>query len=151
MPCLPQLGGQRDGGGEVLRHRQDQHIRRGGGQLRIQHPLLAQHVEQPGQADGNAHAGELLVGVELRQIVIPSAGAHGANLRVIQQRGLIDRAGVVIQATGNGEIHGKVLRRDAESCQIAHHGFQLAESLIERFHFCRHSRPAPPEPPRWCL
>ena len=54
---------------------------------------------------------------------------------MIQQRGLIDRAGVVIQTAGNGEIHGKVLRRDAESCQIAHHGFQLAESLIEGFIF----------------
>ena len=128
---LPQLCRQGDGGGEVLRHRQDQHIRRGGGQLRIQHPLLAQHIEQPGQADGNAHAGELLVRVELRQIVIPSAGAHGADLRVIQQRGLIDRAGVVIQTTGNGEIHGEILRRYAKVRQILHHGVQLAEPLIE--------------------
>ena len=101
------------------------------GRLRIQHPLLAQHIEQPGQADGNAHAGELLVGVILRQIVVPSAGAHGADLRVIQQRGLIDRAGVVIQATGNGEIHGEILRRHAKVRQILHHGVQLLEPLVE--------------------
>ena len=131
MPACAQLGGQRDGGGEVLRHGQDQHVRRGGGQLRIQHPLLAQHIEQPGQADGDAHAGELLVGVVLRQIVIPAAGADGADLRVIQQGGLIDRAGVVVQAPGDGQVHGEVLRRHAEVRQILHHGVQFAEPLIE--------------------
>ena len=50
---------------------------------------------------------------------------------MIQQRGLIDRAGVVIQTTGNGEIHGEVFRRHTEVCQILHHGVQLAETLIE--------------------
>jgi len=128
---LPQLGGQRDGGGEVLRHGQDQHIRRGGGQLRIQHPLLTQHIEQPGQTDGDAHAGELLVGVKLRQVVIPAAGAHGANFGVIQQGGLIDRAGVVIQAPGDGEVHSEVFGGYAEVRQILHHGVQLAEPLVE--------------------
>ena len=32
--------------------------------------LLAQHVEQPGQADGDAHAGQLLVGVVFRLSLI---------------------------------------------------------------------------------
>ena len=50
---------------------------------------------------------------------------------MIQQRGLIDRAGVVIQTTGNGEIHGEILRRYAKVRQILHHGVQLAEPLIE--------------------
>ena len=50
---------------------------------------------------------------------------------MIQQRGLIDRAGVVIQTTGNGEIHGEILRRYAKVRQILHHGVQFAEPLIE--------------------
>ncbi len=50
---------------------------------------------------------------------------------MIQQRGLIDRAGVVIQTPGNGEIHGEILRRYAKVRQILHHGVQLAEPLIE--------------------
>ena len=54
---------------------------------------------------------------------------------MIQQRGLIDRAGVVIQTTGNGEIHGEILRRYAKVRQILHHGVQLAEPLIEHLVF----------------
>ena len=50
---------------------------------------------------------------------------------MIQQRGLIDRAGVVIQTTGNGEIHGEILCRYAKVRQILHHGVQFAEPLIE--------------------
>ena len=50
---------------------------------------------------------------------------------MIQQRGFIDRAGVVIQTAGNGEIHGEILRRYAKVRQILHHGVQLAEPLIE--------------------
>ena len=63
MPFSRSRGGQGDGSGQVLRHGQDQHIRRSGGQVRIQHTLFSQHIEQPGQADGDARAGKLAVRV----------------------------------------------------------------------------------------
>ena len=56
---FPQLCGQGNGGGEVFRHGQDQHVRGGGGEVRVQKPLLPQNIEEPGQADGNPYAGEL--------------------------------------------------------------------------------------------
>lgn len=59
----PQPGGQLDGGGQLRRHGQDQHICRSRGQLGVQHSLLAQHVEQSRQADRDAYAGQLPVGL----------------------------------------------------------------------------------------
>ena len=50
---------------------------------------------------------------------------------MIQQGGLIDRAGVVIQAPGDGEVHSEVFGGYAEVRQILHHGVQLAEPLVE--------------------
>ena len=43
----------------VVRHRHDHHI--GGRHYArvIEHPLLVEHVEQPRQANGDAHAGQL--------------------------------------------------------------------------------------------
>ncbi|CAN3989107.1 RNA chaperone Hfq, partial [Dysosmobacter welbionis] len=82
--------------------------RRSGGQVRIQHTLFSQHIEQPGQADGDARAGKLAVRVILRQIVVPAAGTDGADLGVIQQGGLVDGAGVVVQAPGDGQVHGEI-------------------------------------------
>ena len=128
---LPELGRQRNGGGQVVGHGQDQYVGGSSGQVGIQHPLLAQDVEQPGQADGNAHAGELLVGVVFRQVVVSAAGAHGADLRVVQQGGLVDGAGVVVQAPGDGQVHSKILGGHAEGRQILHHGVQLREALVE--------------------
>ena len=127
MPASRSLVASVDGGGQILRHGQDQHIRRGGGQVAVEHPLLAQHIEQPGQADGDAHAGQLFVGVVLRQVVVPAAGADGADLRVVQQRRLVHGAGVVVQSPGDGQVHGEVLLRHAEGGQILHHGFQLGQ------------------------
>ena len=50
---------------------------------------------------------------------------------MIQQRGLVHRAGVVVQAPGDGEVHGEVLRRNAEGGQVLHHGVQLVKTLVE--------------------
>src|SRR5699024_1004381 len=91
------------GGGQVLGHGQDQHVRRGGGQVRVQHALFPQHVEEPGQADGDARAGELPVRVVLRQVVIPAAGADRADLRAVQAGGLVDGAGVVGPGQADGD------------------------------------------------
>ena len=108
-----------------------QHVGGGGGHVGVQHTLLAQHIEQPGQADGDAHAGQLLVGVILGQIVIAAAGADGADLRVIQQGGLVDGAGVVVQAAGDGQIHREVVLGHAEGGQVLGDGVQLVQTGVE--------------------
>ena len=50
---------------------------------------------------------------------------------MVQQRGLVDGAGVVIQTPGDGEIHGEVLRRDAEVSEIAHHGLEFLQARVK--------------------
>ena len=127
------LCGQCHSGRQILRHGDDQHIRRCGGQRIVQHTLLAQHVEQAGQADGDAHAGQLLVGVVFRQIVIPSAGANGANLGMIDQGSFVHGTRVVIQTAGDGQIHREILLRHAKGRQIANYGFQFLQTQIEKF------------------
>jgi hypothetical protein len=52
---------------------------------------------------------------------------------VIQQGGLVDGAGVVVQAPGDGQVHGEILRRDAEVRQIPDHRVQLLKTLVEDF------------------
>ena len=50
---------------------------------------------------------------------------------MVQQGGLVDGAGVVVQTPGDGQVHGEVLRRDAEGGQVPDHGLQLGEALVE--------------------
>ena len=45
--------------------------------------------------------------------------------------GLIDRAGVVIQAPGDGQVDGEILLGHAEFAQVAGDGDQLVQALIE--------------------
>ena len=85
---FPQVGGGGNGRAGGLPSWAGTRASAGGGrQGGIQQPLLLQHVKQPGQADGNAHPGQLPLGIVGGQIVIPAAGAHRANLRMIQQGG----------------------------------------------------------------
>ena len=65
----PQLGGEGDSRLEILRHREDHHVRRRDAPRVVQHILLVQHVEQARQADGNADARQLLFGVILGEVV----------------------------------------------------------------------------------
>ncbi len=123
---------QSDGGGGICGHGQHQGIGRSAGQGGIQQTLLVQDVEQTGQADGDAHTGQGLVDVVARQIVIAAAGADGADLGVIQQGGFVNGAGVVVQAPGNGQIHGKVGFGNAEGGQVGADGLQLGKALIKK-------------------
>mgnify|MGYP007076520341 CR=1 FL=1 len=50
---------------------------------------------------------------------------------MIQQGGLVHRAGVVVQPTGDGQVHGEVLLRYAEGRQILHHRLQLRKAGVE--------------------
>ena len=51
---------------------------------------------------------------------------------MVQQGGLIHRAGVVVQAPGDGQIHGEIFLRNAEGGEIAGDGVQLLQTLVEQ-------------------
>ena len=51
---------------------------------------------------------------------------------MIQQSGLIHRAGVVVQATGNGQVNGKILLRHTEGGQVGGDGFQLHQTQVKQ-------------------
>ena len=53
------------------------------------------------------------------------------DLRVVGHDGLVDRAGVVVQAPGDGQVHGEVVLGDPEVRQVLHHGLQLVQALVE--------------------
>ena len=50
---------------------------------------------------------------------------------MIQQGSFVHRAGVVVQPTGDGQVHGEVLLRYAEGRQILHHRLQLGKAGVE--------------------
>ena len=50
---------------------------------------------------------------------------------MIQQDGLVNCPGVIVQAPGDGQVYGEILRRDAEARQILHHLRQLCQALVK--------------------
>ena len=50
---------------------------------------------------------------------------------MIQQGGFVHRAGVVVEAPGNGQVDGEVFLRHAEGGEVLHHGFQLRQTLVK--------------------
>ena len=128
----PQPGSQLDGRGQVLGHGQDQHIGRSRGQGGVQKALLTQHIKQTGQANGDAHAGKLTVGIILSKVVITSTRTYGTDLRIVQQGCLIHGTGVVVQAPGDGQIHGEIDLRNAEGGQVTGDGGKLIQSLVKQ-------------------
>ena len=50
---------------------------------------------------------------------------------MVEHRGLIHRAGVVIQAACNGQVDLKVVSRHAEGLHVLRNGFQLVRALVE--------------------
>ena len=50
---------------------------------------------------------------------------------MVQHGGLIDGAGVVVQAAGDGQVHGEVVLRHAEGGQISCHGVQLVQAQVK--------------------
>jgi len=59
------------------------------------------------------------------------SGADAADLGMVEQDGLVHRAGVVIEAARDREVELEVLLRDAERGQVAHDGAQFVEAGIE--------------------
>src|SRR5678815_640767 len=74
----------------------DEHIDRAVGGR--DQPSLAQLEEQPGQADGDADARQFRLAVVAGKVVVASARTDRTDLRVRIERGLVDDAGVVVQA-----------------------------------------------------
>ena len=126
---------QSNSGGGVLRHGQNQCVAGGGGQFGVQKTLLVQHVEQTGQADGNAHTGQRLIDVVAGQIVVAAAGADGADFGMVQQGGFIHGAGVVVQTAGDGQIHGKIGFRHTKGRQVGTNSLQLGKTQVEQLVF----------------
>ena len=104
----------------------------GGGEHGVRdHVLLLQDVKQARQTDGDADAGQGLVRIIPREVVIASAGADAADLGMVEQDGLVHRAGVVIETARDREVELEVLLRDAERGQVAHDGAQLIETGVK--------------------
>ena len=127
-----QLRRQRDGGGQIVRHGQDQRVGGRGRRLGVEHPLLAEDVEQARQSDGDADARQPAVRVILREVVVTAAGADRADLGVVKQRRLIHRAGVVVEPTGDGEVDREVLLRHAEAAEVFRDRRKLVEPLVKQ-------------------
>ena len=125
------IGRERDGLAQVLGHRQDKHVRRRGADVAIQKALLAEDIEQARHADRNADAGELAVSIVLRKVIVAAAGADRADLGVVEQRRLVHRAGVVVEAARDGQVDREVLLRHAERAEVLGDGRQLVEALVE--------------------
>ncbi len=76
--------------------------------------------------------GERAVGVVPGEIVVPSAGADRADLRMVGHHGLVHRAGVVVEPARDREIDLKIFRRNAERADVLHDGGKLVQTEIER-------------------
>ena len=76
--------------------------------------------------------GRGLVRIIPREVVVPAAGADAADLGVVEQDGLVHRAGVVVKAARDREVELEVLFRDAERGQVAHDGAQLVKAKVKR-------------------
>ena len=50
---------------------------------------------------------------------------------MVQHDGLVNGAGVVVQATGDGQVHSEVVLRHAEGSQVLDHGGQLVQTQVE--------------------
>ena len=50
---------------------------------------------------------------------------------MVQHDGLVDGAGVVVQAPGDGQVHHEVVRGHAEGGHVLHHGLQLGHAQVE--------------------
>ena len=93
--------------------------------------LVLQDEEQAGQADRDTHAGQLLVRIVLGQVVIAATRADGTDLWMVEHGSLIDRARIVVQPAGNGQVNGKMVGRHAEILQIGRDRGQLGNALVQ--------------------
>ena len=94
--------------------------------------MFIQHIEKPGQTDGDTHTGQRLVDVVASQIIVAAAGADRADLGVIQKGGFVYGAGVVVKTSCDGQINGKVLLGNTEGCQIGSHRLQLLQAFRQQ-------------------
>src|SRR5690606_4667954 len=67
-----------------------------------------------------------------REVVVAPAGADRADLRVVVERRLVDGAGVVVQAPGDGEVEPVVALRHPERTDQGEHLTQLGDAFGQR-------------------
>ena len=77
---------------------------RGGSADFFNQPQLFERRQQPVKAEGRADAGELLFGEQTGQVVVPASGADAADGGEVGEKGFKDRAGVIVQAAGDGDV-----------------------------------------------
>ena len=95
-------------------------VQAGGVEQRNEHRArrrnLLDHVQffhgrqQAVQAERGPNARQLLVGIQRGQIVVAAAGTDAANARQPVEKRLEDRAGVVVQPAGDGDIQADAAR-----------------------------------------
>src|SRR3546814_7610942 len=88
--------------------------------------------EQPRQADRDAHAWQLRPGVVTGQVIVTPARADRTDFRMHVERGLVDDAGVVIQAAGDGQVQRIAVFRNTQRAQLLQHLAQFRTTLFEQ-------------------
>ena len=67
----------------VFGHRGDEHVGGGGGEIRVDKPLLVQNVENPREPYRYTDPGQVTVGIVLCEVVVSPAGAYRANFGML--------------------------------------------------------------------
>ncbi len=114
-------------------HLEDQNLGRGlRTGLRLDHAVLLERREQPGQPDGDADARQLTVDERACQVVEPASRADAADALVVHEHGLVHRAGVVIETARDAEIDGEAVVGDAQRTHVADHFREFGHALREQ-------------------
>ena len=53
-------------------------------------------------------------------------------MRIVEQSGLVDRAGIVVEAAGDGQVDLEILLRDAEAAEVFDDGGKLLIAAVEQ-------------------
>ena len=93
---------------------------------------VAQLEEQSGQADGDADARQLRLGVMAGEVVVTATRADRADLRVGIQRGLVDHAGVIVEAARDRQVDRVARLCHAHGPEPLQHLAQLVAAFLEQ-------------------
>ena len=66
------------------------------------------------------------------KVVISSTRTYRTDFRIVQQGCLIHGTGVIVQAPGDGQIHGEIDLRNAEGGQVTGDGGKLIQPLVKQ-------------------
>jgi len=106
----------------------DQHVGR--------RPYLADHAQffhrrqQSVQPQRRANAGQILLGIQAREVVVAAARTDAADVGQGFQKGLEDRPGVVVQSAGNRHVQRHVIVRHARGADPGQNLRQARDSLL---------------------